>query len=99
MGRYRHSAGVAVESALDRLIAPQDVETGDADLIIGDGVSLCPELANSNMPRVLETKASAEALLKIAQLDRSIGWGRAEEARAQYLRADDAIAHKPRIKT
>ncbi|MEM6817981.1 MAG: tRNA (adenosine(37)-N6)-threonylcarbamoyltransferase complex dimerization subunit type 1 TsaB [Pseudomonadota bacterium] len=99
VGRYRHSAGVAVESAPDRLIAPQDVEARDADLIIGDGVSLCPELANSNLPRVLETMASAEALLKIAQLDRSIEWGRAEEARAQYLRADEAIAHKPRAKT
>ncbi len=99
VGRYRRSEGIALADGPDALIEPHDVEHGDADLSIGDGVSLCPALVNSKLPRVLESLASAEALLKVAQQDRSVGWVSAHEARAQYLRADEAIAHKPRIKT
>ncbi|MEO1581063.1 MAG: tRNA (adenosine(37)-N6)-threonylcarbamoyltransferase complex dimerization subunit type 1 TsaB [Pseudomonadota bacterium] len=99
VGRYRRSEGIALADAPDALIVPQNVKSGDADLLIGDGVSLCPELANSTLPRSMESMVSAEALLKIAKQDRSVEWGAAQEARAQYLRPDEAIAHKPRTET
>lgn len=96
VGRYIREDSGAVSDVPDALLAPDAVDEVKYDAFIGDGVALCPALTEVNVPSTPIGVSSAEALLELARCGVPMPWTSADEARASYLRRDDAIASKPR---